>query len=100
MAVALLALVAATGGVGYAQSQERLDGANLVNRSVSTPTLKIGVIRAQQLATGAVTTKIRSRAVTRGKIAPRAGRSRRAVARRTRARPPGWSWSRASRSRP
>lgn len=69
MAVALLALVASTTGVGIAATQ--IDGATLKDRSVSTPKLKVGVIRAQQLATGAVTTtKIKSRAVTAGKIAP------------------------------
>lgn len=69
MAVALLALVASTTGVGIAAV--KIDGADLKDRSVSTPKLKIGVIRAPQLATGAVTTtKIKSRAVTVGKIAP------------------------------
>ena len=71
MAVALIALIAATGGVGYAQSRSRIDGANLKDRSVSTPKLKIGVIRAPQLATGAVaTTKIKTAAVTARKVAP------------------------------
>lgn len=69
MAVALLALVASTTGVGIAAV--KIDGADLKDRSVSTPKLKVGVIRAPQLATGAVTTtKIKARAVTVGKIAP------------------------------
>ncbi len=42
MAVALLALVASTTGVGIAATQ--IDGATLKDRSVSTPKLKVGVI--------------------------------------------------------
>lgn len=68
MAVALLALVASTTGVGIAATQ--IDGANLKERSVSTPKLKIGAVRAAQLSTGAVTTtKLKAASVTAGKMA-------------------------------
>ncbi len=70
MVVATAALVAAMGGAGYAQVQERLDGRDLLNRSVSTPKLQLGSVRAAQLGTGAVTTtKLRTGAVTARKVA-------------------------------
>lgn len=69
MIVALIALFVATAGAGVAATT--IDGRNLKNRSVSTPKLQVGSVRAAQLATGAVTTtKIRARAVTGGKLAP------------------------------
>ncbi|MGD9571552.1 MAG: hypothetical protein AB7V62_06715 [Thermoleophilia bacterium] len=71
MLVAVAVLVAAMGGVGYAQVQERLDGRNLEARSVSTPKLQLGSVRTPQLGTGAVTTtKLRTGAVTARKVAP------------------------------
>lgn len=68
MAVALLALVASTTGVGIAATQ--IDGRDLKDRSIATPKLQIGSVRAAQLGTGAVTTtKLKTGAVTAGKIA-------------------------------
>lgn len=68
MAVALLALAASTTGVGIAATQ--IDGRTLKDRSVATPKLQIGSVRAAQLGTGAVTTtKLKTGAVTAGKIA-------------------------------
>lgn len=68
MAVALLALVASTTGVGIAATQ--IDGRDLKDRSIATPKLQVGSVRAAQLGTGAVTTtKLKTGAVTAGKIA-------------------------------
>ena len=51
MAVVLPALVASTTGVGIAATQ--IDGRDLKDRSIATPTLRIGSVRAAQLGTGA-----------------------------------------------